>query len=115
MNRRQWIIVVAISLLALLAGVLTSQWIYKTGLASDPAVKAFFDGSLLTLRRLWLGCARRLLQAVRALLSSGPPLGRRETQGSRCGAPTAPVKRCHPGLRANRRYSLSLATRGEPP
>ena len=42
MNRRQLIIIVAISLLALLGGVLTSQWIYKTGLASDPAVKAFF-------------------------------------------------------------------------
>ena len=45
MNRRQWIIIVAISLLALLAGVVTSQWIYKTGLASDPAVKAFFANS----------------------------------------------------------------------
>jgi len=45
MNRRQWIIIVAISLLALLAGVLTSQWIYKTGLAGDPAVKAFFANS----------------------------------------------------------------------
>ena len=45
MNRRQWIIIVVISLLALLAGVLTSQWIHKTGLASDPAVKAFFANS----------------------------------------------------------------------
>ena len=42
MNRRQWISIVGIGLLALLAGVLTSQWIYKTGLASDPAIKAFF-------------------------------------------------------------------------
>lgn len=42
MNRRQWISIIAISLAALLAGVLTSQWIYKTGLASDPAIKAFF-------------------------------------------------------------------------
>jgi thiol-disulfide isomerase/thioredoxin len=42
MNRRQWISIAGISLLALLAGVLTSQWIYKTGLASDPAIKAFF-------------------------------------------------------------------------
>jgi hypothetical protein len=41
MNRRQWISIIAISLAALLAGVLTSQWIYKTGLASDPAIKAF--------------------------------------------------------------------------
>ncbi len=43
MNRRQWIIIVVISLLALVSGVLTSQWIYKTGLASDPAVKAFLE------------------------------------------------------------------------
>jgi thiol-disulfide isomerase/thioredoxin len=43
MNRRQWIIVVAVSLLALVAGILTSQMIYKTGLASDPAVKAFLE------------------------------------------------------------------------
>ncbi len=42
MNRRQWMSIIGISLLALLAGVLTSQWIYKTGLASDPAIKAFF-------------------------------------------------------------------------
>ena len=42
MNRRQWISIIAISLAALLAGVLTSQWIYKTGLANDPAIKAFF-------------------------------------------------------------------------
>jgi thiol-disulfide isomerase/thioredoxin len=42
MNRRQWISIVGISLLALLAGILTSQWTYKTGLASDPAIKAFF-------------------------------------------------------------------------
>ena len=48
MNRRQLIVIVAISLLALLGGVLTSQWIYKTGLASDPAVKAFFANSWQT-------------------------------------------------------------------
>ena len=48
MNRRQLIIIVAISLLALLGGVLTSQWIYKTGLARDPAVKAFFANSWQT-------------------------------------------------------------------
>ena len=42
MNRRQWIIIVAISFLALLGGVLTSQWITKTGLASEPSIKAFF-------------------------------------------------------------------------
>ena len=43
MNRRQWSIVIGISLVALLAGVFTSQGIYKTGLASEPSVKAFFD------------------------------------------------------------------------
>jgi thiol-disulfide isomerase/thioredoxin len=42
MNRRQWMSIIGISLLALLAGVLTSQWIYKTGLANDSAIKAFF-------------------------------------------------------------------------
>ena len=42
MNRRQWISIAGISLLALLAGVLTSQWIYRTNLASDPAIEAFF-------------------------------------------------------------------------
>jgi thiol-disulfide isomerase/thioredoxin len=48
MNRRQWISIIGISLLALLAGVVTSQWIYKTGLASDPAIKAFFANSWQT-------------------------------------------------------------------
>jgi thiol-disulfide isomerase/thioredoxin len=42
MNRRQLAIICGISLLALLGGVLTSQWISKTGLASDPSIKAFF-------------------------------------------------------------------------
>jgi thiol-disulfide isomerase/thioredoxin len=42
MNRRQWLIIVIISLLALLGGTLTSQWISKTGLASEPSIKAFF-------------------------------------------------------------------------
>ena len=42
MNRRQWIIITLISLLALLAGVFSSHWISKIGLASDPAIKAFF-------------------------------------------------------------------------
>ena len=42
MNRRQWLIIVVISLLALLGGTLTSQWISKTGLASEPSIKAFF-------------------------------------------------------------------------
>ena len=48
MNRRQWISIAGISLLALCAGVLTSQWIYKTGLASDPAIKAFFANAWQT-------------------------------------------------------------------
>ena len=42
MNRRQWIIITLISLLALLAGVFSSHWISKTELASEPAIKAFF-------------------------------------------------------------------------
>ncbi len=43
MNRRQWIYIVGISLVALVLGVLTSQWIYRASLADDPAIKAFFD------------------------------------------------------------------------
>ncbi len=42
MNRRQWIIICGVGLLALLGGALTSQWISKTGLANDTSVKAFF-------------------------------------------------------------------------
>ena len=42
MNRREWIIIFTVGLLALLGGALTSQWISKTGLASDTSVKAFF-------------------------------------------------------------------------
>ena len=42
MNRRQLLTICGISLIALLGGVFTSQWISKTGLASDPSVKAFF-------------------------------------------------------------------------
>ncbi len=45
MNRRQWLIIVVISLLALLGGALTSQWISKTALANDPSIKAFFANS----------------------------------------------------------------------
>ena len=45
MNRRQWTIISAISVLALLAGVFTSHWISRTGLASDPSIKAFFANS----------------------------------------------------------------------
>jgi len=41
-NRRQWIVISGISLLALLAGIFSSPWISKTGLVSEPAVKAFF-------------------------------------------------------------------------
>jgi thiol-disulfide isomerase/thioredoxin len=42
MNRRQLLIICGISLIALLGGVFTSQWISQTGLASEPSVKAFF-------------------------------------------------------------------------
>ena len=42
MNRRQLIIICGVGLLALLGGALTSQWISKTGLASDSSIKAFF-------------------------------------------------------------------------
>ena len=48
MNRRQWIIISGISVLALLAGVFSSQWISQTGLASDPSIKAFFANSWQT-------------------------------------------------------------------
>ena len=48
MNRRQWIMISGISLLALLAGIFSSQWISKTGLASDPSIKAFFANSWQT-------------------------------------------------------------------
>ena len=61
MNRRQLIIICEVSLLALFGGVLTSQWISKTGLASDASVKAFFghpwqtpDGKLANLNE-WQG------------------------------------------------------------
>jgi len=47
-NRRQWIIISGISLLALLAGVFSSHWISQTGLASDPSIKAFFANSWQT-------------------------------------------------------------------
>jgi thiol-disulfide isomerase/thioredoxin len=47
-NRRQWIIIIGISLLALLAGVFSSHWISQTGLASDPSIKAFFANSWQT-------------------------------------------------------------------
>ncbi len=42
MNRRQWMMICGISLLALLAGIFSSHWISQTGLASDPSIKAFF-------------------------------------------------------------------------
>ena len=42
MNRRQWVVITGISLLALLAGIFSSPWISKIGLVSEPAVKAFF-------------------------------------------------------------------------
>ena len=48
MKRRQWIMIGGISLLALLAGTLSSQWISQTGLANDPSIKAFFANSWQT-------------------------------------------------------------------
>ena len=42
MNRRQWLMIGGISMLALLAGVFSSHWISQTGLASAPSIKAFF-------------------------------------------------------------------------
>ena len=48
MNRRQWISIAGIGLVALLAGALTSQWIYRTSPASDPAIEAFFANSWKT-------------------------------------------------------------------
>ncbi len=42
MNRRQWMMICGISLLALLAGIFSSHWISQTGLARDPSIKAFF-------------------------------------------------------------------------
>jgi len=47
-NQRQWIMISGISVLALLAGVFSSQWISQTGLASDPSIKAFFANSWQT-------------------------------------------------------------------
>ena len=48
MNRRQWISIIGFNLVALAAGVMTSQWIFKTELAEDPAIKAFFANSWQT-------------------------------------------------------------------
>ncbi|WP_062308004.1 TlpA family protein disulfide reductase [Polynucleobacter sinensis] len=48
MNRRQWIYISGISVVALILGILTSQWIYRTGLANDPAIKAFFSNDWKT-------------------------------------------------------------------
>lgn len=42
MNRRQWMMIGGISVLALMAGIFSSHWISQTGLASDPSIKAFF-------------------------------------------------------------------------
>lgn len=42
MNRRQWMMIGGISVLALAAGIFSSHWISQTGLASDPSIKAFF-------------------------------------------------------------------------
>ena len=48
MNRRQWISIIGFNLLALAAGVMTSQWIFKAELADDPAIKAFFANTWQT-------------------------------------------------------------------
>ena len=48
MNRRQWIVIAGVSVLALLTGVFTSQWISQSGLASEPSIKAFFANSWQT-------------------------------------------------------------------
>ena len=42
MNRRQWIVIAGVSVMALLTGIFTSQWISQSGLASEPSIKAFF-------------------------------------------------------------------------
>lgn len=41
MNRRQWMSIIGFNLVALAAGVATSQWIFRTEPADDPAIKAF--------------------------------------------------------------------------
>ncbi|QKM65623.1 TlpA family protein disulfide reductase [Polynucleobacter tropicus] len=42
MNLRQWIVIAGVSILALLTGIFTSQWVSQSGLASEPSIKAFF-------------------------------------------------------------------------
>ena len=42
MNRRQWMSIIGFNLVALAAGVATSQWIFRTEPADDPAIKTFF-------------------------------------------------------------------------
>lgn len=42
MNRRQWISIAGISLIALISGVLVSQWISQSKLADVPAINRFF-------------------------------------------------------------------------
>jgi thiol-disulfide isomerase/thioredoxin len=42
MKQRQWIIICLIGVLALVAGVFSSQWISQTRLVSNSSVKAFF-------------------------------------------------------------------------
>ncbi|QWD64266.1 TlpA disulfide reductase family protein [Polynucleobacter sp. MWH-UH2A] len=42
MNRRQWIVIAGVSVMALLTGIFTSHWISQSGLASEPSIKAFF-------------------------------------------------------------------------
>ncbi|SNX29007.1 Thiol-disulfide isomerase or thioredoxin [Polynucleobacter meluiroseus] len=48
MNRKQWIIIIGISFLALIAGVLSSQWISNAKRVDEAGVKAFFANSWQT-------------------------------------------------------------------
>ena len=51
MNRRQWIVITGVCVLALLTGIFTSQWISQSGLASEPSIKAFFANAWQTPER----------------------------------------------------------------
>ena len=42
MNRRQWLSIAGISLMALISGVLVSQWISQSKIADEPAINRFF-------------------------------------------------------------------------
>jgi len=42
MNRRQWLSIAGIGLIALISGVLVSQWISQSKIADEPAINRFF-------------------------------------------------------------------------